>query len=99
MLSLAYDIDTLRRRAKKRSLKPAVRINGTSDMPRVARFMAQLFPDVQFYDYTKIPRPWTRTLPNYHLTFSHSETNLQDCLDALAHGVEWTPILRQPVNP
>src|SRR5215471_12582188 len=38
-------------------------------------------------DYTKLPMPWKRTLSNYHLTFSHSEDNLQDCLDALAQGV------------
>ena len=68
-------------------LKPAVRINGTSDMPMIARLMARLFPDVEFYDYTKLPKAWLRTLPNYHITFSHSETNLADCLEALAHGI------------
>jgi hypothetical protein len=87
LLSVAFDIDTMRRQAIARGLKPVVRINGTSDLPKVARFFAQLFPDVQFYDYTKVPQPWKRTLPNYHLTFSHSETNLSHCLDALKHGI------------
>jgi hypothetical protein len=33
-----------------------------------------MFPDVQFYDYTKLPN--RRKLPaNYHLTFSKSESN------------------------
>jgi hypothetical protein len=85
--SLAYDIETLRLKARARRLKPAVRINGTSDIPKIARAMAVKFKDVQFYDYTKIPAPWKRTLPNYSLTFSHSEVNQQDCIDALNHGV------------
>jgi hypothetical protein len=87
LASLAYDIETLRLQARKRRLKPAVRINGTSDIPKIARAMAQQFRDVQFYDYTKIPAPWKRTLPNYSLTFSHSELNIADCIDALNHGV------------
>jgi hypothetical protein len=37
--------------------------------------------------YTKHPKPWLRTLPNYHLTFSHSGHNLEDCLEALQHAV------------
>src|SRR5260370_19413409 len=68
-------------------MQPAVRIKGTSDQPQLAREMAQAFPDVQFYDYTKIPRPWERTLANYHLTFSFSGENLADCVAALAHSV------------
>ena len=42
---------------------------------------------MQFYDYTKHPKPWLRTLPNYHLTFSHSGHNFEDCLEALQHGI------------
>jgi hypothetical protein len=87
LASLAYDIETLRIKARARRLKPAVRINGTSDIPKIARAMAQRFTDVQFYDYTKIPQPWKRTLPNYSLTFSHSEVNHQECIDALNHGI------------
>lgn len=85
--SLAYDIETLRRTAQKRGLKPACRINGTSDLPKIARAMAEQFPDVQFYDYTKLARPYQRTMANYSLTFSHSEVNFAECIDALNHGI------------
>ena len=74
-------------RARRLGLKPAVRINGTSDLPWLAQELAAAFPNVQFYDYTKHPKPWLRTLPNYHLTFSYSGRNLEDCLEALRHGV------------
>ena len=84
---LTADIAQLEREAKSRHMTAAVRINGTSDLPQLALEMARLFPGLQFYDYTKIPQPWKRTLPNYHLTFSFSGENLADCKQALEHGV------------
>jgi hypothetical protein len=71
------------RKAKRLNLIPAVRLNGTSDIPfeRVP-FLGSVnvmehFPDVTFYDYTKYPytaRPTAKLPSNYHLTFSRSET-------------------------
>lgn len=87
MAELASDIEALVTAAKKRGMTPAVRVNGTSDQPKLALELAKRFPTVQFYDYTKISQPWKRTRANYHLTFSHSGTNLEDCLKALEHGV------------
>lgn len=84
---LISDIDRLAKEANKRGMKPAVRINGTSDLPKLARKIAAMFPDVQFYDYTKLPKAWSRVSGNYHLTFSHSGTNLDECFKALKHGV------------
>ena len=84
---LKRNVTRLVARARKVGLKPAVRINGTSDLPWLAQELAEEFPEVQFYDYTKHPKPWLRTLPNYHLTFSHSGHNLEDCLEALQHGI------------
>ena len=87
MQELGKDIASIERKAKRLGLIPCIRVNGTSDLPWLAHAMALQFPEVQFYDYTKHPKPWTRTLPNYHLTFSYSEVNLEDSLDALRHGV------------
>lgn len=84
---LRKDIESVVRKAKREHLRPCVRINGTSDLPWLARMMARQFPEVQFYDYTKHPQAWSRTLPNYQLTFSHSENNLADCKDALVRHV------------
>ena len=84
---LARDIRALERQAKRQGLTPCVRVNGTSDLPWLAQRMAREFPHIRFYDYSKHPRVWERTLPNYHITFSHSETNLAECLETLAHGV------------
>jgi hypothetical protein len=85
--SLRYDIRALVRKAKREKMKPAVRVNGTSDLPWLALMMAAEFPKVTFYDYTKLSSPWERTRANYHLTFSHSESNAAECLRALEHGI------------
>src|SRR5437899_141990 len=42
---------------------------------------------ILFYDYTKVPRPELRRRPNYHITFSRSETNWRLCELALSNGV------------
>lgn len=87
LASLRYDIEKLIRDAARMGLTPVVRINGTSDVAWLARLMASEFPTVQFYDYTKLARAWERTLPNYHLTFSHSEVNEDECIKALQNSL------------
>ena len=80
LLSLAADTWSLARKARRIGLKPVVRPNGTSDIPyenliiHDGKNLFQLFPDVQFYDYTKHPsRNLTgKTADNYDLTYSFS---------------------------
>ena len=76
METLAANIERLIRAAKRKNMKLAIRLNGTSDIlwERIAvrgkANVMELFPTVQFYDYTKRPN---RVVPsNYHLTFSYS---------------------------
>ena len=64
---LANEIKALSRRYGSKLL---VRLNGTSDIRWENYGIVQAFPEVQFYDYTKIPN---RIVPsNYDLTFSGS---------------------------
>jgi len=88
LADLHADIAALVRKAARDGMKPAVRLNGTSDIPweRVAPAIFEAFPEVQFYDYTK--RPNRADLPaNYSLTFSRSESNAGDVSAELARGV------------
>jgi hypothetical protein len=75
------------RRAERLGLRPAVRLNGTSDLPweRIAPEVFAQFPDVQFYDYTaSVERATARNLPaNYSLTFSRKEGRDADALRVL----------------
>ena len=77
MLDIEYSIKALVRKAKRMGLTPLVRLNGTSDIafeniPFLGfKNIFEAFPDVQFYDYTKIPT--RKNIPaNYDLTFSYS---------------------------
>lgn len=81
MQLLAMDISRLIKKAAKKNMIPLVRLNGTSDIKWenipvtiggvTYDNLMQVFPEVQFYDYTKIPS--RHNLPaNYDLTFSYS---------------------------
>lgn len=81
MLSFAADVWAHVRRARKLRMTPLVRPNGTSDIPyeniiieAYGLNIFQLFPDVQFYDYTKHPSRNLegKTASNYDLTYSFS---------------------------
>jgi hypothetical protein len=79
MLSMAADIWSHTRRAEKLGLIPLVRPNGTSDIPFEnilidGKTIFQMFPDVQWYDYTKHPSRKLdgKTAGNYDLTYSFS---------------------------
>lgn len=76
MRDLRLSIKRIIRKAKRENLIPAIRLNGTSDFAFHKTGIMQEFPDVQFYDYTKVVnRVFSDLLSNYHLTFSRSETN------------------------
>ena len=85
--ALSDEIDAAKRRRARNGRDFVVRVNGTSDLPKVAVALALRHPDVTFYDYTKHAHPWTRQLPNYRITFSRTEANEAACFEALAHGV------------
>lgn len=97
MRQLIKDIQSLIRKSNKSGMMPAVRLNGTSDLPwqsmRIdGQSLLNHFPAVQFYDYTKDiakTRLYAQgKLPaNYHLTFSRSEENEGDTAEAIYLGV------------
>ena len=92
--ALKGEIAALIRKAKRRGLRPVLRLNGTSDLPweKLAPEIFTEFPNLRAYDYTKSLRRAVAfakgELPrNYHLTFSYSETNAAAAGIALAAGV------------
>jgi hypothetical protein len=69
----------------------AVRLNGTSDINWNAykikgKTIFQIFPTVQFYDYTKVVNRFNNIPDNYHLTFSYTGYNWSDCEKVLNMG-------------
>lgn len=83
---LHKDIKSLIAKAKKENMLPAVRLNGTSDINWVRFKLFEQYPEVQFYDYTKMLNHLTKDVRNYHITFSKNEINDVDCKIALERG-------------
>jgi hypothetical protein len=79
---LIVSIKSLIRKAKAARLTPVCRLNGTSDIKwenvdfwwegKQYNNIFEFFPDLQFYDYTKLANRITAHTPNYDLTFSYS---------------------------
>ena len=81
MSLLVKDIQAFVRKCERLDKKPCIRLNGTSDIQwelipidNYANIF-EMFSDVQFYDYTKIPTRKVSSIKNYHLTWSYSEAN------------------------
>jgi len=81
MRLLIKDISKFLKECDKLGKKPALRLNGTSDIQwetiEVDGYenIFAMYPQIQFYDYTKIPTRKVSHIANYHLTWSYSQAN------------------------
>ncbi len=98
---LTVDIIKAKTMAEKKGLIPVFRLNGTSDLSwekyEVAngKNIFQMFPEVQFYDYTKVLGRKSSHIPNYHLTFSNADGNINDVLAAKQAGLNVAVVFRK----
>ena len=84
---LKLDIRILELMAANKGMTTAVRLNGTSDIDWTRFGIMEEFPNVQFYDYTKVLNRLSKPLPtNYSLTFSRSGHNDIECDAAIRIG-------------
>lgn len=100
MAQLIWDIRAGIRKAQREDAIPCFRLNGTSDIPwervRVdGKNVFEIFPDVQFYDYTKMLNRKVSAYKNYHLTFSRAENNDRDVAKAIAQGMNVAVVFRE----
>jgi hypothetical protein len=95
---MVYEIESTKLKAEKLGMSFSVRINNTSDINPLSFYLEvngkklnvlDLFPDVQFYDYTKVPNRMKLMMlyPNYDLTFSYDGYNKDTCLQMLENNV------------
>jgi hypothetical protein len=107
---LHKEIATHERYCVKRNLKPVARLNILSDFPwENAKYIRpdgsvgnifDAFPNVQFYDYTKIAARFAKNLPaNYDLTFSAADGNEEDVKLAQSYGARVAIVFRNRQNP
>lgn len=97
MTDMVKAIKAAKRQAEKAELKLCVRPNGSTDIAFEAikadnhLSLVRMFPEIQFTDYTKsfkraLAHAQGKLPTNYHLTFSRSETNEDQCKAILAAG-------------
>lgn len=91
---LVDEIASAAKKAQREGMTFSVRLNGTSDLsPEIFKLngknILEIFPSVQFYDYTKVFNRirLTSKYPNYDLTFSYSGENMTETIAALDSGV------------
>lgn len=95
LAQLESDIKAGVKQAEKQGLIPAFRLNGTSDISWEKYGIIEKFPNVQFYDYTKIRGRKVSHLPNYHLTFSRAESNEMDARLAASSGMNVAVVFKK----
>lgn len=90
MQIVIHEIKKAQKRAKLHGKEFSVRLNGTSDLsPLTFKYkgknILELFPNVQFYDYTKCISRYNllKKYKNYDLTFSFDGHNWNECEQVL----------------
>ena len=106
MAQLVIDVAKFANYCRKRDIQPCIRLNGTTDIRWElilidGKNIFERFPDVQWYDYTKIPNRKVSHLANYHLTWSYSAANPkyeQYFDEVIRNGMSVAVVFRKPIN-
>jgi hypothetical protein len=102
---LIKEVASAERKANKLGKQLTMRLNGTSDLQWEAYKMQdgntifELFPNVIFYDYTKIAKRQPKPFSNYSLTFSAADGNDIDVAVALQKGMNVAVVFRGDTLP
>ena len=91
------EINKYKAKAESMDFDFSVRLNNTSDINPISFYVEEegiklnileVFPDVQFYDYTKVAKRamLTKLYSNYDITFSYDGHNKDVCIKMLKAG-------------
>lgn len=103
---LIDDIKKSYNKAMEQGFYFSVRLNNTSDISPedfyiidngVKQNILEIFPHIQFYDYTKVfdRESLTKKYSNYDLTYSFTGRNWSECLDLLNKGERITVVFNK----
>jgi len=99
MAQLRKEITNHIKNCSNKGFIPCIRLNGTSDISFENTGIFEEFPNVQFYDYTKIYKRALKYVngqypSNYHLTYSLNEDNYKEAFDILLKGGNISAVFR-----
>jgi hypothetical protein len=92
------EIETVIKRAEREGFEFSIRLNNTSDISPTEFYIIEdgqrvnileLYPNIQFYDYTKVDSRITlpKLYSNYDLTYSFNGQNKDVCLNMLESNI------------
>lgn len=91
---LKFEIESAQRKAIRMTYAFSIRINNTSDISPLdfildGQNILEMFPEVQFYDYTKVASrvDLMKVYKNYDVTFSYTGYNLTKCQEMLLNKI------------
>jgi hypothetical protein len=91
---LVFEIQAGITKSKKYGYKYSVRLNNTSDISPLdfqlnGKNILEIFPDVQFYEYTKVANraELMKVYKNYDITYSYTGYNLTECQNMLLNKI------------
>ena len=91
---LVYEIKAAQRKAIRMTYQFSVRLNNTSDISPIdftldGKNILEIFPDVEFYEYTKVADrvQLMKLYKNYDITFSYTGFNLTKCQEMLLNKI------------
>jgi hypothetical protein len=109
MAQLVKDIELGIKQSLNKNLIPVFRLNGTSDIAwekysvtrdgLVYKNIFEAFPNVRFYDYSKVLGRRINHIPNYHITFSAADGNGLDVVKAINDGYNVAVVFGGKVLP
>ena len=99
---LISEIDAAKRKAVRMTHKLSIRLNNTSDISpelfvRNGKNILEMYPDIQFYEYTKVPSrvKLMERYPNYDVTFSYTGHNWETCKQMLENDTRVAVVFKK----
>ena len=99
---LIQEIEAAKRKAERMTYKLSIRLNNTSDISpeeftRNGQNILQMYPDIQFYEYTKVPSrvDLMKIYKNYDVTFSYTGYNLTKCQEMLLNKIRVAVVFKR----
>lgn len=101
---MIFEIKAAQDKAVRKRMTLSVRLNNTSDISPLAFELygvniVEIFPDVQFYDYTKIPSriELMKKYNNYDVTFSYNGYNMETCKTLLLQKIKVAMVFKKVI--
>jgi hypothetical protein len=101
---LIFEIQAGITKAKKMGFFYSVRLNNTSDISPLdfnidGKNILEIFPDTQFYEYTKIKEraELMKEYKNYDITYSYNGYNMEECMQMLQHRIRVAMVFKKVI--